>query len=250
MGFIMAQKLIQPDQVDTLNQNTTGSAATLTTSRNINGVAFNGSADITVTAAAGTLTGATLAAGVTGSSLTSVGALTGVTVDGNLVFNSTARRITGDMTNATVSNRVAFQTSTTNGNTLLEILPNGSATTAQISTSNAADPTNSYTGQFFTSSTFVTVTGAVRGSGTALPMQITNNGLGCILLSTAGNITFGPQASALATNATDRFIYIQTMAGTPSGTPTAITGHVPMVYDTTNNKLYVYNGGWKSATFA
>jgi hypothetical protein len=34
----------------TLNQNTTGSAATLTTSRNIDGQAFNGSADITVIA--------------------------------------------------------------------------------------------------------------------------------------------------------------------------------------------------------
>lgn len=35
----------------TLNQNTTGSAATLTTPRNINGVAFDGSANITITAA-------------------------------------------------------------------------------------------------------------------------------------------------------------------------------------------------------
>ena len=51
-----------------------GSVATLTTPRNINGTAFNGSADITVTAAAGTLTGATLASGVTASSLTSLGA--------------------------------------------------------------------------------------------------------------------------------------------------------------------------------
>jgi len=59
----------------TLNQNTTGSAATLTTSRNINGVAFNGSADITVPAAAGTLTGSTLASGVTLSSLTQVGTI-------------------------------------------------------------------------------------------------------------------------------------------------------------------------------
>ena len=74
----------------------TGNASTATifaTARTINGVSFNGSADITVTAAAGTLTGATLAAGVTASSLTSVGTLsalnvnatatvTGVTVDG------------------------------------------------------------------------------------------------------------------------------------------------------------------------
>jgi hypothetical protein len=59
----------------------TGNAATATTlatARNINGVSFNGSADITVTAAAGTLTGSTLASGVTASSLTSIGTLTNV----------------------------------------------------------------------------------------------------------------------------------------------------------------------------
>jgi hypothetical protein len=39
-------------RVATLNQNTTGSAATLTTARTINGVSFNGSANITITAAA------------------------------------------------------------------------------------------------------------------------------------------------------------------------------------------------------
>ena len=63
--------------------NLTGNADTATalaTARNINGVSFNGTADITVTAAAGTLSGATLAAGVTASSLTSVGTLTNLTV--------------------------------------------------------------------------------------------------------------------------------------------------------------------------
>lgn len=60
----------------TLNQNTTGSAATLTTPRAINGTNFDGSAAITVTAAAGTLTGATLNASVTASSLTSHGTIT------------------------------------------------------------------------------------------------------------------------------------------------------------------------------
>ncbi len=59
-----------------------GTATTLATARAINGVSFNGSADITVTAAAGTLTGTTLAAGVTASSLTSVGTLTALTVSG------------------------------------------------------------------------------------------------------------------------------------------------------------------------
>jgi hypothetical protein len=63
--------------------NVSGSAATLTTARNINGVSFNGSADITVTAAAGTLTGNTLASEVTASSLTSVGTLTNLAIASN-----------------------------------------------------------------------------------------------------------------------------------------------------------------------
>ena len=52
-------------------------ATTLKTPRNINGVAFDGSAAITVTAAATSLTGTSLKSTVIGSSLTSVGTLTG-----------------------------------------------------------------------------------------------------------------------------------------------------------------------------
>ena len=54
--------------VETLNQNTTGSAATLTTARAINGVDFDGSAPITVTAAGSTLSDTvTVAKGGTGA---------------------------------------------------------------------------------------------------------------------------------------------------------------------------------------
>lgn len=63
-----------------------GTATTLATPRAINGVSFNGSADITVTAAAGTLTGNTLAGGVTGSSLTSFGAAANYTTTGNIGY--------------------------------------------------------------------------------------------------------------------------------------------------------------------
>lgn len=95
-----------------------GSAATLTTARTINGVSFNGSANITVTAAAGTLTGTTLNATVVTSSLTAVGILasphmTGPTVDsggmtitsggmtvtsGGLTVSAGPSTITGDLT--------------------------------------------------------------------------------------------------------------------------------------------------------
>ena len=65
--------------VANLEGDVTGNASTATTletARTINGVSFNGSGDITVTAAAGTLTGATLNSSVTASSLTSVGTIT------------------------------------------------------------------------------------------------------------------------------------------------------------------------------
>ena len=52
--------------------------------------------------------------------------------------------------------------------------------------------------------------------------------------------------NALALTATDGFLYIPSMAGVPSGTPTAYTGKVALQYDTTNNDLYVYNSGWKA----
>lgn len=69
------------------NANTATSAGKLTTARNINGVAFDGTADITVTADAGTLTGTALNSTVVGSSLTSVGTLTSLTVGGTLTTN-------------------------------------------------------------------------------------------------------------------------------------------------------------------
>lgn len=56
-----------------------------------------------------------------------------------------------------------------------------------------------------------------------------------------GNVIVGN--AALATNATDGFLYAPSSAGAPSGTPTTKTGRVPMQFDTTNGRLYAYYGG-------
>lgn len=54
--------------------------------------------------------------------------------------------------------------------------------------------------------------------------------------------------AALATNAVDGFLYVPTCAGMPTGTPTAYTGRIPLIVDSTNSKLYFYSGGaWKDA---
>ena len=93
---------------------TTGNAATatkLTTARNINGVPFDGTADITAPAAAGTLTGSTLTSGVTASSLTSFGSnatLTNPTING-ATLNS-ASTIGGVSGTSLAADRTAWST--------------------------------------------------------------------------------------------------------------------------------------------
>jgi len=62
-----------------------------------------------------------------------------------------------------------------------------------------------------------------------------------------GSFAAGAQG-ALATTATNGFLYVPTCAGVPTGTPTVITGLVPIVVDTTNNRWYFYSGGaWRNA---
>jgi hypothetical protein len=93
-----------------------GTATTLETARNINGVSFNGSADITVTAAAGTLTGATLASGVTASSLTSLGTIASLTATTADINGGT---IDGTTIGATTPSTGAFTTLSSTGATSL-----------------------------------------------------------------------------------------------------------------------------------
>lgn len=93
----------------TLNQNTTGSAATLTTPRAINGVNFDGSAAITVTAAAGTLTGTTLNSTVVTSSLTTLGSSASLPGSPTTTTQSPADNSTKVATTAYVDNAILGQ---------------------------------------------------------------------------------------------------------------------------------------------
>lgn len=108
--------------------------------------------------------------------------------------------------------------------------------------------------------TFKASVGTGTGAGGKIILQTapagatgtSQNALATALTLTAPAVNMQPSVvvgnQALATNATDGFLYIPTCAGTPTGTPTAFTGRVAMIYDTTNNKFYVYNTAWKGGT--
>jgi hypothetical protein len=67
-----------------------------------------------------------------------------------------------------------------------------------------------------------------------------------LLTGSGGSFAFG--GGAIATSATDGFLYVPTCAGTPTGVPTTVTGYAAIVVNTTANKLYFYSGGaWRDA---
>lgn len=83
--------------------------------------------------------------------------------------------------------------------------------------------------------------------GTGGIINFATAGIERMRIDANGNVVAGASA-ALATNATNGFLYVPTCAGTPTGTPTTITGMAPIVVNTTNNKLYFYSGGaWRDA---
>jgi hypothetical protein len=146
-------------------------ATTLQTARNINGVSFNGSADITVTAAAGTLTGSTLASGVTASSLTSVGTLTGLTVSGATPSFNTVNS-TGTLTlgsTSAVSQEQRFRLINSNVTSGVELVLNGAGTAWGLYDRTASKWAMSITRGATDASNFpgsVSVTGALSTSST------------------------------------------------------------------------------------
>ena len=116
-------------------------------------------------------------------------AKTGGDIDGNINLTGTARRITGDFSNATVANRVMFQTTTANSNTTVAALPSGSATTSGFLAFNDADPNNASEASLLATPTDVRVSSAIRGTGVFLPLTFYANGLERLRIDpTTGNV--------------------------------------------------------------
>lgn len=167
----------------TLNQNTTGTAATLTTPRLINGVSFNGSADITVAAAAGTLTGSSLASGVTASSLTSFGTSPSITAP-------------------TISNPVLTSIATGVGTKALRIDASGNITRADTTIAGGAGW--NLTGN---SSTDTSVNWIGTNDAHGLRFKINGTSYGYLGIPSTNNTAIGNLASSKLTTGTGNTVF-------------------------------------------
>jgi hypothetical protein len=125
---------------------------------------------------------------------------TGISTSNNLAFTGTGNRITGDFSNATVANRVAFQTNTTNGNTSISVIPNGTSTQADFFAFNAADPNNASLIVLRATTAETTIRSGATGTGTLLPLTMYTGNSERLRIFTSGGVSIGNTTDPGATN--------------------------------------------------
>jgi hypothetical protein len=127
-----------------------------------------------------------------------------LTTGGNLNIPTLGARITGDFSASPVSNRVAFQTSTTDGSTTVAAIPNGTSTLSVLRAYAASDLTNATYGDLVVQSTTVDLRSTRHGTGTYVPLTFQTGGSESLRLSATAKtlILAGGSTSANGTGIT------------------------------------------------
>jgi hypothetical protein len=177
--------------------NTTAAGLGVTVLANTTTIIFSDGTNVRV--AIDSFSGSSLvAANLTVNGNTTLGDAIGdtVTINGTTTFAGAGNRILGDFSNATVANRVMFQSSTVNGATNVLAIPNGTSVIASIGCFDNSDTTNASFGQLrIQSATDVRFNSSITGTGTYLPMTFHTGGSEAARIDTSRNVLVGGTAA-------------------------------------------------------
>lgn len=194
-GVPTFRQLVSTD-IPILNQNTTGSAARLTVARNINGQAFDGTADITITVPVSNgVTG--MANGVvnfltTPTSSTLATIITDETGSGSLVFGTSPTISAAVLANPTVTTSISTSSTSFDllASTVTTINFGGETTTMNIgSTTTTASTTNLAVGVTATGTTKTLNIGTGGASGSTTNVTVGSTAGGSIALNSDTSVT-------------------------------------------------------------
>jgi hypothetical protein len=150
------------------------------------------------------------------------------TNSGNYTFTGTGNRILGDFSNGTIASRVAFQTSTANSTTIVNILPSGTGTEGRLTLLNNSDPTLSSGLDLRSLSTEAMIRASTYG-GSYLPLTMSVGGSERLRVGTAGQLgiggaNYGTSGQVLTSGGSGAAPSWVTPAGITSGTAVSASG--------------------------
>lgn len=224
----------------TLNQNTTGSAATLTTSRNLWGQAFNGSADVT-----GSLTSV---GNITGGA-SSMTILAGTGISRTLTLQTTTSGSVATTALTLAADQSATFANTVNATTFVGAL-SGNATTAttattatNVATANEAADTTCFLAFVTASGTQSSIpvktnTGLTYNSSTNTLSATTFSGAFSGTITTANNV-------ATANEASDTTCYPTFVTASGTQSSIGVKTNTSLVYNSSTN---CFGFGWDAPT--
>lgn len=112
-----------------------------------------------------------------------------LSVGGNLTFTGTSRRILADLSNATVTNRLLFQSSTVNGATVLSGIPNGTSAISGLFFYNNSTPSSATLEAMVRATSTAMQIRAESPAASYLPIQFFTSAVVAMTLETNGILT-------------------------------------------------------------